>query len=123
MSYNEWTHPGPQYSPYVRHRQNILFPASSVEGPISHLRRIDSRVRDSVPLGESGNSMVLDIKRKGGPHGETGLGKDGGDQTDFSVAQVKESVLDFRAWLVFAFGILVTMQSPVLTVSTCFSPF
>lgn len=43
------------------------------------------------------------------------LDRDGGDQTDFSIAQVKESVLDFRAWLVFAFGILVTMQSPVLT--------
>lgn len=48
------------------------------------------------------------------------LDRDGGDQTDFSIAQVKESVMDFRAWLVFAFGILVTMQSPVLTVGFLF---
>lgn len=46
------------------------------------------------------------------------LDRDGGDQTDFSIAQVKESIMDMRAWLVFAFGILVTMQSPVLTVGT-----
>ncbi|EYE99853.1 pantothenate transporter [Aspergillus ruber CBS 135680] len=43
------------------------------------------------------------------------LDRDGGDQTDFSIAQVKESIMDMRAWLIFAFGILVTMQSPVLT--------
>lgn len=48
------------------------------------------------------------------------LDRDGGDQTDFSIAQVKESAMDIRAWLVFAFGILVTMQSPVLTVGFLF---
>lgn len=46
------------------------------------------------------------------------LDRDGGDQTDFSIAQVKEALMDTRAWLVFVFGVLVTMQSPVLTVGT-----
>lgn len=42
--------------------------------------------------------------------------REGGDKTAFSVRQLKESVLDAKAWLAFAFGVLVTMQSPVLTV-------
>lgn len=42
---------------------------------------------------------------------------EGGDKTNFSVLQLKEALLDPKAWLIFAFGVLVTMQSPVLTVS------
>lgn len=42
--------------------------------------------------------------------------REGGDKTNFSKSQVKETLLDVRAWFIFAFGILVTMQSPVLTV-------
>lgn len=45
--------------------------------------------------------------------------REGGDRTNFSKAQVIETLLDVRAWFIFAFGILVTMQSPVLTV--CYS--
>ncbi|PYH37483.1 major facilitator superfamily transporter [Aspergillus neoniger CBS 115656] len=41
--------------------------------------------------------------------------REGGDKTNFSKSQVKETLLDVRAWFIFAFGILVTMQSPVLT--------
>ncbi|PYH56941.1 pantothenate transporter [Aspergillus niger CBS 101883] len=41
--------------------------------------------------------------------------REGGDRTNFSKAQVIETLLDVRAWFIFAFGILVTMQSPVLT--------
>lgn len=40
---------------------------------------------------------------------------DGGDKTSFSLPQLKESLLDPKAWLIFWFGVLVTMQSPVLT--------
>lgn len=43
--------------------------------------------------------------------------REGGDKTDFSTAQLKEALLDPKSWFVFAFGVLVTMQSPVLTVS------
>lgn len=43
--------------------------------------------------------------------------REGGDKTAFSVRQLKETLRDAKAWFVFAFGILVTMQSPVLTVS------
>ena len=43
--------------------------------------------------------------------------REGGDKTAFSVRQLKESLLDVKVWFVFAFGVLVTMQSPVLTVS------
>jgi hypothetical protein len=43
--------------------------------------------------------------------------REGGDKTAFSVRQLKESLLDIKVWFVFAFGVLVTMQSPVLTVS------
>lgn len=42
---------------------------------------------------------------------------EGGDKTNFSTAQLKETLLDPKAWLIFSFGVLVTMQSPVLTVS------
>lgn len=42
--------------------------------------------------------------------------KEGGDKTDFSMAQLKEALLDFKVFLIFCFGVLVTMQSPVLTV-------
>ena len=41
--------------------------------------------------------------------------RDGGDKTAFSIPQLKEALLDPKAWLVFWFGVLVTMQSPVLT--------
>lgn len=43
--------------------------------------------------------------------------RDGGDKTAFSMRQLRESLLDVKVWFVFAFGVLVTMQSPVLTVS------
>lgn len=45
---------------------------------------------------------------------------DGGDKTNFSMAQLKESVFDFKSYAAFAFGILVTAPSPVLTVSRPF---
>ncbi|KAK7698023.1 hypothetical protein SLS64_012901 [Diaporthe eres] len=41
--------------------------------------------------------------------------REGGDKTNFSVAQLKEALSDAKSWFVFAFGVLVTMQSPVLT--------
>ncbi|KUI57428.1 hypothetical protein VP1G_04668 [Cytospora mali] len=41
--------------------------------------------------------------------------REGGDKTSFSVSQLKEAMLDVKSWFVFAFGVLVTMQSPVLT--------
>ncbi|GMF95109.1 unnamed protein product [Aspergillus oryzae] len=40
---------------------------------------------------------------------------EGGDKTSFSIPQLKEALTDPKAWLVFWFGVLVTMQSPVLT--------
>ncbi|KNG90374.1 putative pantothenate transporter [Aspergillus nomiae NRRL 13137] len=40
---------------------------------------------------------------------------EGGDKTSFSISQLKETLIDPKAWLVFWFGVLVTMQSPVLT--------
>ncbi|GAB1196555.1 hypothetical protein APSETT444_005827 [Aspergillus pseudonomiae] len=40
---------------------------------------------------------------------------EGGDKTSFSILQLKETLIDPKAWLVFWFGVLVTMQSPVLT--------
>lgn len=48
--------------------------------------------------------------------------REGGDKTSFSVAQLKETLLDPKAWFVFWFGVLVTMQSPVLTVSLIQNP-
>ncbi|KAF9762892.1 hypothetical protein IL306_003285 [Fusarium sp. DS 682] len=41
--------------------------------------------------------------------------REGGDKTSFSVSQLRETLLDPKAWAVFWFGVLVTMQSPVLT--------
>ncbi|CAI7619475.1 unnamed protein product [Penicillium manginii] len=41
--------------------------------------------------------------------------REGGDKTSFSIPQLKETMLDPKAWVVFWFGVLVTMQSPVLT--------
>lgn len=43
--------------------------------------------------------------------------REGGDKARFSTDQLKEALLDAKAWFNFAFGVLVTMQSPVLTVS------
>ena len=43
---------------------------------------------------------------------------DGGDKTNFSVAQLWESTRDFNAYSAFLFGVLVTAPAPVLTVST-----
>lgn len=43
--------------------------------------------------------------------------REGGDKTAFSMRQLRESLLDVKVWFVFVFGVLVTMQSPVLTVS------
>jgi MFS family permease len=43
--------------------------------------------------------------------------REGGDKTSFSIAQLKEALFDVKTWFVFWFGVLVTMQSPVLTVS------
>ena len=42
---------------------------------------------------------------------------EGGDKTDFSMPQMLEALTDVKSWLVFSFGVLVTMPSPVLTVS------
>jgi hypothetical protein len=42
--------------------------------------------------------------------------REGGDKTSFSTRQLREAMLDMKTWFVFAFGVLVTMQSPVLTV-------
>ncbi|KAJ5690418.1 hypothetical protein N7462_004810 [Penicillium macrosclerotiorum] len=41
--------------------------------------------------------------------------REGGDKTSFSMPQLWETLLDPKAWMVFWFGVLVTMQSPVLT--------
>jgi sugar phosphate permease len=41
---------------------------------------------------------------------------EGGDKTNFSMQQLRETLLDKKSWFIFAFGVLVTMQSPVLTV-------
>jgi hypothetical protein len=43
--------------------------------------------------------------------------REGGDKTSFSMRQLREALMDVKTWFVFAFGVLVTMQSPVLTVS------
>ena len=42
---------------------------------------------------------------------------DGGDKTNFSLMQLKEAIFDFKSYAAFAFGVLVTAPSPVLTVS------
>lgn len=43
---------------------------------------------------------------------------DGGDQTNWSNKQLLEALTDVKSWLVFSFGVLVTMPSSVLTVSS-----
>lgn len=43
--------------------------------------------------------------------------REGGDKTKLSIHQVKETVLDLKAWFVLAFGILITLPSPVIIVS------
>lgn len=40
-----------------------------------------------------------------------------GDQTNFSMAQLKEATMDLRAYLSFVFGVLITLPSPVIGVS------
>ncbi|KAH0023087.1 hypothetical protein KCU78_g5534, partial [Aureobasidium melanogenum] len=40
---------------------------------------------------------------------------EGGDRKNFSIAQPREALQDVKVWLIFCFGLLVTMQSPVLT--------
>jgi len=42
---------------------------------------------------------------------------EGGDQTDFSIPQLKECVMDIRAYLSFLFGVLITLPAPVIGVS------
>ncbi|KAL4925840.1 major facilitator superfamily domain-containing protein [Aspergillus undulatus] len=44
--------------------------------------------------------------------------REGGDKTSFDLKQLRETMLDPKAWCVFWFGVLVTMQSPVLTFAT-----
>ncbi|VUC32362.1 unnamed protein product [Clonostachys rosea] len=44
--------------------------------------------------------------------------REGGDKTSFSAKQLKEAATDPRAWFAFIFGVLGTMQSPVLTFAT-----
>lgn len=45
---------------------------------------------------------------------------EGGDQTDFSIPQLKEAVTDIRAYLSFLFGVLMTLPAPVIGVSLQF---
>lgn len=52
---------------------------------------------------------IVAAKRLAGQH-------DGGDKTSFSMSQFKEAVSDVRTYIVFAFGVLVTINSVVLTV-------
>lgn len=40
---------------------------------------------------------------------------EGGDKSTFSMPQLLEALKDVKTWLTFAFGVLVTMPSPVLT--------
>ncbi|KAJ5807978.1 major facilitator superfamily domain-containing protein [Penicillium riverlandense] len=39
---------------------------------------------------------------------------EGGDQTDFSIPQLKEAMTDIRAYLSFLFGVLMTLPAPVI---------
>ncbi|CDM31930.1 hypothetical protein DTO013E5_1837 [Penicillium roqueforti] len=39
---------------------------------------------------------------------------EGGDQTTFSISQLKETAMDIRAYLSFLFGLLITLPSPVI---------
>ncbi|KAI1080453.1 major facilitator superfamily transporter [Whalleya microplaca] len=40
--------------------------------------------------------------------------REGGDKTSFSMQQFRETIMDIKTWFIFAFGVLSTMQSPVL---------
>jgi len=42
--------------------------------------------------------------------------REGGDQTSFSTAQLKEALTDPKAILIGVFGFLVTMSAPVIVV-------
>jgi MFS family permease len=57
---------------------------------------------------------IVASKRLAGQH-------DGGDKLDFSMKQFKEALLDVRTFITFLFGLLVTINSIVLTVSEAFS--
>ncbi|OKL61766.1 hypothetical protein UA08_02466 [Talaromyces atroroseus] len=41
--------------------------------------------------------------------------REGGDRSNFSISQFKEGLLDIKSWFVFAFGLLVTLNSSPLT--------
>ncbi|KAH8697810.1 putative allantoate permease [Talaromyces proteolyticus] len=41
--------------------------------------------------------------------------REGGDRSNFSVNQFKEGLIDIKSWFVFAFGLLVTLNSSPLT--------
>ncbi|KAI6351994.1 hypothetical protein MCOR25_009629 [Pyricularia grisea] len=41
--------------------------------------------------------------------------REGGDKASFSVGQLKEALQVLKVWRVFWFGVLTTMQAPVLT--------
>ncbi|KAL3460879.1 major facilitator superfamily domain-containing protein [Aspergillus heterothallicus] len=43
---------------------------------------------------------------------------EGGDQTNFSVPQLKEAVRDIRAYISFLFGVLITLPAPVIAFAT-----
>lgn len=48
---------------------------------------------------------------------------EGGDQKKFSTSQLKETIVDIRAYLSFLFGVLITLPSPVIAVSSpCLEP-
>jgi len=54
---------------------------------------------------------IVASKRLAGQH-------DGGDKVNFSMRQLKEACLDVRTFITFCFGLLITINSIVLTVST-----
>ncbi|KAE8374448.1 pantothenate transporter [Aspergillus bertholletiae] len=43
---------------------------------------------------------------------------EGGDQTNFSMAQLKETTCDIRAYMSFLFGVLLTLPAPVIGFAT-----
>lgn len=67
-----------------------------------------------------GDAWFLSAKEKKVLSGRMVRDREGGDKTSFEVTQVKEALCDVRSWCIFAFGLLVTMQSPVLTVGFLF---
>lgn len=44
--------------------------------------------------------------------------REGGDKTGFSIGQLKETVLDAKAWICLLFGVLYAFNGPVDTVRT-----